>query len=146
MYLSASKAAMNAYARTLANEESDIACFSIRPGVVDTDMQVLIRSTAFGTACQIPWSTQGRQTGPSRQAGSGSCSPGNQGHSFITDASRRHASRGIGCIHVVGRPGVPRPCIACQWNGTTQSRTARIKCQLGPFLSVAGTSADTSTT
>lgn len=45
MYLSASKAAMNAYARTLANEESDIACFSIRPGVVDTDMQVLIRST-----------------------------------------------------------------------------------------------------
>lgn len=42
---SASKAALNAYARTLANEEKDIACFSVRPGVVDTDMQGLIRAT-----------------------------------------------------------------------------------------------------
>lgn len=41
----ASKAAMNAYARTLANEERDIACFSVRPGVVDTEMQSLIRAT-----------------------------------------------------------------------------------------------------
>jgi len=42
---SASKAAMNAYSRTLACEESSIACFSVRPGVVDTDMQVQIRTT-----------------------------------------------------------------------------------------------------
>ncbi|WFD20945.1 hypothetical protein MCAP1_003200 [Malassezia caprae] len=41
----ASKAAMNAYARTLANEERDIACFSVRPGVVDTDMQAQIRAS-----------------------------------------------------------------------------------------------------
>lgn len=36
---------MNAYARTLANEEHNIACFSVRPGVVDTDMQTQIRAT-----------------------------------------------------------------------------------------------------
>lgn len=36
---------MNSIARTLANEEPDIASFAIRPGVVDTDMQVQIRDT-----------------------------------------------------------------------------------------------------
>lgn len=49
----ASKAAVNAYARTLANEERDIACFSIRPGVVDTDMQVQIRTTDQMPAAQL---------------------------------------------------------------------------------------------
>lgn len=42
---SASKAALNSIARTLANEEPDIASFSVRPGVVDTDMQVQVRGT-----------------------------------------------------------------------------------------------------
>ncbi|CBQ69676.1 conserved hypothetical protein [Sporisorium reilianum SRZ2] len=41
----ASKAALNAIVRTLANEEHAIAAFAIRPGVVDTDMQTLLRST-----------------------------------------------------------------------------------------------------
>jgi len=36
---------MNAYARTLANEERDVACFSVRPGIVDTDMQTQIRAS-----------------------------------------------------------------------------------------------------
>ncbi|SPO32795.1 related to dehydrogenase [Ustilago trichophora] len=40
----ASKAAMNAICRTLANEEDSIAAFAVRPGVVDTDMQTLLRS------------------------------------------------------------------------------------------------------
>jgi len=35
---------MNSIARTLATEEKDIASFTVRPGVVDTDMQGLIRS------------------------------------------------------------------------------------------------------
>ncbi|KAJ1018032.1 hypothetical protein NDA16_004901 [Ustilago loliicola] len=39
----ASKAAMNAIARTLPNEEDKIASFAVRPGVVDTDMQTLLR-------------------------------------------------------------------------------------------------------
>ncbi|SNX87693.1 related to dehydrogenase [Melanopsichium pennsylvanicum] len=39
-----SKAAMNAICRTLANEEEGIATFAVRPGVVDTDMQTLLRS------------------------------------------------------------------------------------------------------
>lgn len=42
---SASKAALNAVARTLATEEEDIASFSIRPGVVATSMQEQLRST-----------------------------------------------------------------------------------------------------
>lgn len=42
---SASKAALNALVRTYAKEEKDIASFAIRPGVVDTDMQGLIRQT-----------------------------------------------------------------------------------------------------
>ncbi|WFD44191.1 hypothetical protein MPSI1_002857 [Malassezia psittaci] len=42
---SASKAAMNSIALTLANEEPDIASFSVRPGVVDTDMQGQIRDS-----------------------------------------------------------------------------------------------------
>ncbi|KAL9633050.1 MAG: hypothetical protein Q9164_004930 [Protoblastenia rupestris] len=36
---SASKSAMNALARQIACEEPDVTAFSIRPGVVDTDMQ-----------------------------------------------------------------------------------------------------------
>ncbi len=39
----ASKAGMNAIARTLANEEDGVAVFAVRPGVVDTDMQTLLR-------------------------------------------------------------------------------------------------------
>lgn len=48
----ASKAAVNAYARTLANEERDIACFAIHPGIVDTDMQVQIRANDQMPAAQ----------------------------------------------------------------------------------------------
>ncbi|KDQ12732.1 hypothetical protein BOTBODRAFT_34192 [Botryobasidium botryosum FD-172 SS1] len=40
----ASKAAMNSLARTLANEEEDIVCVALRPGVVDTDMQTSLRA------------------------------------------------------------------------------------------------------
>lgn len=36
---------MNSIARTLANEEPDVATFAVRPGVVDTDMQEQIRNT-----------------------------------------------------------------------------------------------------
>ncbi|EPQ28096.1 uncharacterized protein PFL1_04423 [Pseudozyma flocculosa PF-1] len=39
----ASKAAMNSICRTMANEEKQIACFAVRPGVIDTEMQVQIR-------------------------------------------------------------------------------------------------------
>ncbi|PKI86026.1 hypothetical protein MVES1_000092 [Malassezia vespertilionis] len=41
---SASKAAMNSIARTLATEETEVASFPVRPGVVDTNMQSEIRS------------------------------------------------------------------------------------------------------
>lgn len=41
----ASKAALNAIARTLANEEEGLAVFAVRPGVVDTDMQTLLRDS-----------------------------------------------------------------------------------------------------
>lgn len=41
----ASKAALNHLAGTLATEEKDVTTVSIRPGVVDTDMQVSIRET-----------------------------------------------------------------------------------------------------
>lgn len=44
----ASKAALNSIARTLANEEEGLAVFSIRPGVVDTDMQGLLREKGRG--------------------------------------------------------------------------------------------------
>ncbi|TKY90250.1 hypothetical protein EX895_000248 [Sporisorium graminicola] len=44
----ASKAALNAIARTLANEEDKVAAFAVRPGVVDTDMQTLLRSSGKG--------------------------------------------------------------------------------------------------
>ncbi|ORY94393.1 hypothetical protein BCR43DRAFT_476111 [Syncephalastrum racemosum] len=40
----ASKAAMNHLAETLSAEEPDIATIAVRPGIVDTDMQGLIRS------------------------------------------------------------------------------------------------------
>ncbi|CAE6486638.1 unnamed protein product [Rhizoctonia solani] len=40
----ASKAAMNSLARTLANEEKDIVSVAVRPGVVDTEMQSVIRA------------------------------------------------------------------------------------------------------
>ena len=42
----ASKAALNHLAMTLKNEEPDIITVSVRPGVVDTDMQTLIRGDA----------------------------------------------------------------------------------------------------
>ncbi len=39
----ASKAALNHFTRVLASEESQLTCVAVRPGVVDTDMQTLIR-------------------------------------------------------------------------------------------------------
>ncbi|PWN51365.1 NAD(P)-binding protein [Violaceomyces palustris] len=48
----ATKAAMNSICRTLANEEPELACFAVRPGVVDTDMQTQIRSQ--GTSVMSP--------------------------------------------------------------------------------------------
>ncbi|KAI0796704.1 short-chain dehydrogenase [Abortiporus biennis] len=41
----ASKAAMNSLCRTLAQEEPDVVSVALRPGMVDTDMQVQIRET-----------------------------------------------------------------------------------------------------
>jgi len=41
---SASKAALNSLARTLAKEEPDITSIAIRPGVVDTEMVATIRN------------------------------------------------------------------------------------------------------
>ncbi|GAA5894498.1 uncharacterized protein JCM6883_002120 [Sporobolomyces salmoneus] len=40
---SASKAAMNSLVRTLANEEEDVVAVAVRPGVVDSEMQEIIR-------------------------------------------------------------------------------------------------------
>jgi len=40
----ASKAAMNSFCRTLANEEPDVTCIALRPGRVDTDMQRNLRA------------------------------------------------------------------------------------------------------
>ncbi|GAA5954903.1 hypothetical protein JCM3765_007806 [Sporobolomyces pararoseus] len=40
---SASKAAMNSLVRTLANEEEEIVSVALRPGVVDSEMQEIIR-------------------------------------------------------------------------------------------------------
>lgn len=37
---------MNSLSRTLGTEEPDIFTVAVRPGVVDTDMQTLIRSSA----------------------------------------------------------------------------------------------------
>ncbi|KAH7343248.1 hypothetical protein B0J17DRAFT_641587 [Rhizoctonia solani] len=45
----ASKAAMNSLARTLANEEKDIVSVAVRPGVVDTEMQSVIRSRGLAS-------------------------------------------------------------------------------------------------
>jgi len=39
-----SKAAMNSLCRTLAQEEPDVVCIALRPGMVDTPMQALLRS------------------------------------------------------------------------------------------------------
>jgi NAD(P)-dependent dehydrogenase (short-subunit alcohol dehydrogenase family) len=39
----ATKAAMNSFARTLANEEPDIVSVAVRPGMVDTGMQSVLR-------------------------------------------------------------------------------------------------------
>ncbi|KLO18014.1 short-chain dehydrogenase [Schizopora paradoxa] len=40
----ASKAAMNSLCRTLAQEEPEVVCVALRPGMVDTPMQALLRS------------------------------------------------------------------------------------------------------
>ena len=40
---SASKAALNSVVRTLGNEEPDVVSIALRPGVVDTEMQEIIR-------------------------------------------------------------------------------------------------------
>ncbi|EUC66274.1 short-chain dehydrogenase/reductase, putative [Rhizoctonia solani AG-3 Rhs1AP] len=45
----ASKAAMNSLARTLANEEKDVVSVAVRPGVVDTEMQSIIRSKGLAS-------------------------------------------------------------------------------------------------
>ncbi|CAE6435568.1 unnamed protein product [Rhizoctonia solani] len=50
----ASKAAMNSLARTLANEEKDIVSVAVRPGVVDTEMQSVIRSRGKCLASMKP--------------------------------------------------------------------------------------------
>ncbi|KAK0206454.1 short-chain dehydrogenase [Desarmillaria ectypa] len=41
----ASKAAMNSLCRTLSEEESEVISVALRPGVVDTDMQTMLRTT-----------------------------------------------------------------------------------------------------
>ncbi|KAJ7498838.1 hypothetical protein FB451DRAFT_1203190 [Mycena latifolia] len=41
----ASKAAMNSLCRTLAEEEPDVTSIALRPGMVQTDMQALLRQT-----------------------------------------------------------------------------------------------------
>lgn len=41
----ASKAAMNSLCRTLSEEESKVTSVALRPGVVDTDMQAMLRTT-----------------------------------------------------------------------------------------------------
>ncbi|CAE6426821.1 unnamed protein product [Rhizoctonia solani] len=46
---SASKAAMNSLARTLASEEKDVVSVAVRPGVVDTEMQSIIRSRGLSS-------------------------------------------------------------------------------------------------
>ena len=43
-----SKAAVNGLAMTLAVEESEITSIAVRPGVVDTDMQLQLRQEHFG--------------------------------------------------------------------------------------------------
>ncbi|KAI0375600.1 short-chain dehydrogenase [Pilatotrama ljubarskyi] len=45
----AGKAAMNSLCRTLAEEEPDITCVALRPGMVDTPMQGLIRNKGPST-------------------------------------------------------------------------------------------------
>lgn len=40
----ASKAALNAIARTLANEEPSLAVWAVRPGVVDTEVRAMARA------------------------------------------------------------------------------------------------------
>jgi len=42
---SASKAALNSLCRTIANEEPDITAIALRPGLVDTNMQSLLRNS-----------------------------------------------------------------------------------------------------
>lgn len=44
-HCSASKAVLNSLARTLGSEEPSIVTVAVRPGVVDTEMQVAIRET-----------------------------------------------------------------------------------------------------
>jgi len=41
----AGKAAMNSFCRTLAEEEPDVTSVAVRPGMVDTNMQVILRAT-----------------------------------------------------------------------------------------------------
>jgi len=41
----ASKAALNSLCRTLAKEEPDITAIALRPGIVDTDMQAILRNS-----------------------------------------------------------------------------------------------------
>ncbi|KAF8529186.1 NAD-P-binding protein [Hysterangium stoloniferum] len=44
----ATKAAMNSFCRTLANEEPDVTCVALRPGRVDTAMQHNLRAEGAG--------------------------------------------------------------------------------------------------
>ncbi|KAF8338830.1 short-chain dehydrogenase [Cantharellus anzutake] len=50
---SASKAALNSLARTLANEEKEITSIALRPGVVDTGMQTALRNEGPGKAAML---------------------------------------------------------------------------------------------
>ncbi|KAH9853508.1 short-chain dehydrogenase [Lenzites betulinus] len=45
----AGKAAMNSLCRTLAEEEPDVTCVALRPGMVDTPMQALLRDRGSST-------------------------------------------------------------------------------------------------
>ncbi|GLB33882.1 putative NAD-P-binding protein [Lyophyllum shimeji] len=49
---SASKAALNSLCRTLAVEEPDIVSVALRPGMVDTDMQAILRTKGGSTLSQ----------------------------------------------------------------------------------------------
>lgn len=50
--LHSSKAALNHFTQTLALEEPSITAIAVRPGVVDTSMQDLIRSQGSVPECR----------------------------------------------------------------------------------------------
>lgn len=64
---SASKAALNSVVRTLGNEEPDVVSIALRPGVVDTEMQEIIRDKGEShrsiSLLVLPRSTDGAKFG-----------------------------------------------------------------------------------